>query len=120
MSSKPIWSFAILDIAGPFGWSRLATEDFEKVLSRFRGWETMTWHQIRVEGKKRNHSIPVVACSQTAQKRLAEIQLDDVDDLFSLGVQGEPRVIGILDRRVFKILWWDPDHQVCPSKKKHT
>lgn len=120
MASKPIWSFSILDIDGPFGWSQLASEDLEKVLERFRSWETMSWHQIKVEGKKQNHSISVVQCSRAAQKRLAEIRLDDVDDLFSLTVQGEPRVIGILDRTVFKILWWDPEHQVCPSSLKHT
>ncbi len=120
MGSKPVWSFAVLDLAGPFGWSLLATDDLEQVLARFRAWESMTWHQIRMEGKKRNHSIEVADCSPAAQQRLIEIKLDDVDQLFSLGVQGKPRILGILDRTVFKILWWDPDHQVCPSEKKHT
>jgi hypothetical protein len=118
--SHPTWSFANLDLYGPFGWSLLAAEMLEQLLDRLRAWESMTWHQIKMEGRKRNHSIKVADCSKLAQQRLVEIKLDDVEDLFSLGVQGKPRVVGILDRNVFKFLWWDPEHLVCPSELKHT
>jgi hypothetical protein len=120
MGSRPIWSFAALDLSGPFGWSLLERENFEPLLTRLRAWESMTWSQIAMEGKKRNHSIKVADCSAAAQRRLVEISLEDIDELFSMGVQGRPRVIGILDRNVFKFLWWDPEHLVCPSELKHT
>lgn len=119
--ATPVWSFAALDLDGPFGWRSLVEPDDQvEVLNRLRALEKMTWHEIKMEGKKRNHSIRVADCSKEAQKRLRELELDDVDELFSLGVKGEPRIIGILDRTIFKILWWDPEHQVCPSHKKHT
>lgn len=95
-------------------------DDQVEVLNRLRALEKMTWHQIKMDGKKRNHSIRVSDCSKGAQKRLSELELDDIDELFSMGVNGEARIIGILARTTFMILWWDPKHQVCPSHKKHT
>ncbi|RKZ46349.1 MAG: hypothetical protein DRR00_24365, partial [Candidatus Parabeggiatoa sp. nov. 3] len=53
-------------------------------------------------------------------KRLAEIHQDDIDELFSLRLSGKERLWGILDNHILKILWWDANHDVWPSKKKHT
>jgi hypothetical protein len=55
-----------------------------------------------------------------AQDRLTEISLDDLDELTSLHLTGKGRVWGIIDQGVMNLLWWDPEHQVCPSHKKHT
>lgn len=120
LQRRPRWSFAILDLEGEFGWRKLQPEALAGLVDRLRNLETMTWNEIRMEGKKQNHSIAVEDCSPAAQKRLREIQQDDVADLFSLRLMGQPRVIGILDRDTFKVLWWDPDHLVCPSILKHT
>lgn len=120
MDCEPRWSFAVLDLFGKFGWGLLAKESLEELLGRLRSFETMTWKEILVDGRKQNHSIKVEVCSPEALKRLQVLGLDDVDELVSLRVKGAPRVIGILDRNIFKILWWDPDHQVCPSRLKGT
>ena len=58
-------------------------------------------------------------CSH-AQKRLVEMKLDDVDEVHSLRLSGVHRVWGILTENVLTLLWWDPNHEVCPSLKKHT
>jgi hypothetical protein len=55
--SHPAWSLKHLDIPGAFGWNHLDTESGEKVLTRLRHIESMTWRQILVDGKKRNHFI---------------------------------------------------------------
>ncbi len=77
----------------------------------------MRWHDIERSG---SHFIDVSALTKTARDRLAELGQDDEDELFSIRLTGRERVFGIRDRWIFKILWWDPDHQVCPSYKKHT
>lgn len=46
--------------------------------------------------------------------------MDDVDDLYQLHVTGPKRVWGIRFGPYLKLLWWDPDHQVYPVRKRHT
>lgn len=117
----PVWSFSVLDLDAPIGgWSQLDPRNHvQEVLERFRNWETMTWAEI-LANKKRNHLIDVEKCVAPAQERLRELKLDDLDRLLSLGVNGPGRVWGILDGATFRLLWWDPDHAICPSSLKHT
>jgi len=77
----------------------------------------MRWQEI--EGAD-HHAIGVDRLSKEAQNRLAEIRQDDLDEVFSFHFSGKPRIIGIREMNVIKLLWWDPEHQVCPSIKKHT
>lgn len=102
---------------GPFGWDRLEKKVLNNILQKLKNFESMTWGEI--EGR-RHHSISKDTLSRTAQKRLEEIHMDDVDEVFSLAMGGTERIFGVRERNIFKILWWDPDHQVCPSSKKHT
>jgi hypothetical protein len=80
----------------------------------------MTWQEIRIRDKDKNHAIPVADLTREAQDRLAEIGQDDVDELFSLRLSAKERIFGILDESVMRVLWWDPDHRVCPSPKRRT
>jgi hypothetical protein len=49
-----------------------------------------------------------------------DLKLDDLDTLFSFRVTGATRVFGVVRREYLRVLWYDPDHKVCPSKLKHT
>lgn len=109
-----------MDMEGPFGWGNLSRSIANDVLSKLRDFESMTWGEILVKGSDRNHYVQVAVLSKTAQKRLRDIKQDDVDEVVSLRLTGKSRVIGIPDGLAMQILWWDPNHQVCPSKKKHT
>lgn len=120
-SAHPIWSFSLLDLGAPIGgWIHLRPGQLNDLLARFREWETMTWSEILAQGRYRNHLIDVSKLIPQAQARLTFLQLDDREQLLSLGVNAKARVIGILDRATFRILWWDPEHQICPSHMKHT
>lgn len=66
MDCEPRWSFAVLDLFGKFGWGLLAKESLEELLGRLRSFETMTWKEILVDGRKQNHSIKVEVCSPEA------------------------------------------------------
>jgi hypothetical protein len=89
-----------------------------EVLAKLRGFESMTWREI--DGPTGSHGVDPHHLSRQAQQRLTEIRQDDAAELFSLRITGRRRVWGILDEHVLRILWWDPEHQVCPSPKKHT
>jgi len=49
---------------------------------------------------------------------LAEIHQDDIDELFSLRLSSKECLWGILDNHILKILWWNMNHEVWPSKKE--
>lgn len=102
------------------GWIHLQPGELDDLLACFRRWETMTWREILVDGRYRNHPIDVSRCCTQAQARLRALELDDHEQLMSLAVTATARVIGIQDRQTFLILWWDPHHQICPSALKHT
>lgn len=78
----------------------------------------MTWGEI--EGAN-SHLIQISDCpNPRVQKRLNELRLDDYNELFSLRLSAKERVFGVLFGNVLKLLWYDPEHQVWPSPKKHT
>jgi len=116
--ANPVWSLAILDLDGAFGWQHLRPDQLEALLARLRDLEKLTWNEILVKGKRHNHHIPMGNCSKTARKRLRELKLDDIDDVLSLRINSRARVIGILDGFVARVLWWDPEHKVCPTRAR--
>ena len=117
LQRTPVWRVHQLDIAGPWSCLEGTAKEFEAVLRRLGSFEGMRWYDII---GKDSHSIPVNQLSKAAQDRLCARGLDDLDEIFSLRIDGPGRIIGILDGHCLKILWWDPRHEVCPSKLKHT
>jgi hypothetical protein len=115
---RPVWRFQIVDFEGPFGWLECKPRvKLRDVIQKLGNFESMKWHEI--EGSQ-SHFISVESLSKPAQDRLLEIGQEDIDQVFSLRLMGAERVIGIRDRWILKLLWWDPNHEVCPSKLKHT
>lgn len=111
------WQFSEMDLDGPWRFCRLKSRTWADILSKMKHYETMTWAQVKGD---RDHSIEVVRLCRKAKERLQEIEKDDIDEVFSIHLDGIKRVIGLRDQNVFKLLWWDPNHGVCPSKPKHT
>ncbi|WP_419659698.1 hypothetical protein Dvar_00190 [Desulfosarcina variabilis str. Montpellier] len=115
---QPVWRVSSLDIGGPWCWKGISKEVvWTAIHQKIAEFEEMTWYDIKRNG---SHSIPIYNLCPQAKQRLSEIQLDDIDEIFSLRLTGRQRIFGIKHNEVLKILWWDPDHQVCPSQKKHT
>ena len=63
----------------------------------------------------RDHHVTIEQLVPEARTRLEELELDDIGQLYRLRLRGAQRVWGILEGYIFKILWWDPDHTICPS-----
>lgn len=116
-SKRPVWRLRRLDWGGPFPCNALDAATLEAVVKKLGHFETMTWDEIARGG---SHAIGVGSLCLAARKRLDEIGQADVDDVFSLRLEGKARVFGVRDRWILDLLWWDPDHQVCPYQKKHT
>jgi len=112
------WRFNAADKNGPFAWSKLDNpEEYKRVIERLTDFETMNERDLENGGC---HAISLENLSDEAQKRLRDIQIDDIDELYSFRIRGKPRVFGVHRETYMRVLWYDPDHKVCPAPKKHT
>ena len=120
LDNYPVWRFGEIDLEGPFGW--LNIESIKKtgeIIEKLKEFESMTWKEI-TNIRKNNHFVEIENFSNLAKNRLREIERDDCDEFFSLRLTGLNRIWGRIEFGIFYILWWDPNHEVCPSHKKHT
>lgn len=113
------WSFAEVDLDGsPFPLHAITQARLPAVLRSLRDHEQATLDQRRRRG---SHEVALAILSPEAQRRLRELNKEDVDTLVSVRIGARPRIWCIpRPPDVLALLWWDPQHQVCPSKKKHT
>jgi len=120
LSEHPKWQIGRFDSEGPWGTANLDEQTLlEIVFKKLKSYESMTWGEIDSDRKK-NHSVEVGALTKNARDRLIVLKLDDLDELFRFRLGGTERVWGIRTEDVFRILWWDPNHEICPSPKRHT
>jgi hypothetical protein len=104
----------------PFGWQAIGREKLADVRAKLAAFESMTWNEILIDRKKQNHSIEIWQLCKEAQDRLSELGLADVERIISLRLSGLERIWGLRQGVAMLVLWWDPDHQICPSILKHT
>jgi hypothetical protein len=113
------WTLDSVDRDGPYSILKCNVEHLLFILvSKLQSFGTMSWAEV--EGKTGSHFVSVEAFSSNAQNRLSALNQEDIDSLFSLRITGKERLWGIRDRAMLKLIWWDPEHEVCPSTKKHT
>ena len=117
---NPAWRVSLLQWVAPYGCHILDLETSIFIQTKLKEFEAMTWNEILVRDKWKNHTIKVGEIALQARNRLIEIGQDDIDELVSLRLTGTARIWGIRDQNILKLLWWDPDHQVYQSHKKHT
>ena len=94
---------------------RSGREWWSNIFPKLRDFESMTWAEIlRASGGRssgnNNHPVKTALLSQSAKSRLADLQQDDAEELFSLRLSGTERIYGIRDRRALKLLWYDRYH----------
>lgn len=82
--------------------------------------ESKRWSDIEKEthgkkGKSKNHWVDVKDIIKPAQVRLSELNMDDHEQIYSLRLTGTQRIWGIRQQNYFRLLWFDFDHDICPS-----
>lgn len=112
---RPAWRFSHCDGDGPWPWNwDSVLVHFDKLVQL----EGRTWPDITGKGAIGAKRIPLANLCKAAQRRLEQVLVDDTDALWELGLGGKPRLWGLRVGSCFHFLWWDPEHEVCPSAKK--
>jgi len=121
-ASHPSWRLSLLDLdhAGNWSWNVTAA-DLQQITAFLTEMERLTWTEIRAQitsskkaSHRKHHPIPVEALCTEAQRRLQDLRLDDVDEMFRFRLGNLPRLWGVLQDGVFHAVWWDPRHKVYP------
>jgi hypothetical protein len=95
----------------------MAEANLHQILDKLKSFENSTWPEIERHG---SHTVGVHKIIREAQRRLYDLKLDDTDELYSLRLTGTERLWGLRQNDVFSLLWWDPNHEICPSELRHT
>ena len=115
------WTLEGADLTGSWasgasrGWT---TDQWEiTVAPKLAEWGQLTWAEIdslsTSNGHKMHHAMPIEVLSDDARERLQELK-NTSEMLFRFRLGNRPRLWG---RRVvaeFRILWFDPEHEVYP------
>lgn len=123
LSCRPLWRFERADQG--FDWDLFSANNLGSIIKKLIDFEHMTWSEVlkqtHDDGRSSNHFISPNKMIKKAQNRLFELKLDQhFDSIFSLRLNSTERLFGILEDGIFNILWYDNNHQICPSPKKHT
>ena len=89
---------------------------FFDIAKKLKWYESMDWKDTFA----RDHAVNVSSIIPEAQRRLTELKLDDVDQLWRFRLDGATRLWGLRIGSCFFALWWDPEHKICPSCLRHT
>lgn len=113
------WRVGDLDWEGRWGWANVTADViFGAIIPKLHNYESMTWAEL--DGFSGSHFVDLEKLCDHAQARLRDLQKDEQAGLFSVRVTGIMRVWGVRDGAILRVLWWDPEHTVCPSLKRGT
>lgn len=113
--------FTHVDVNGPWCLTTIKQAHFANLLDRLKSFETMQCTEIFSPGSEVGKVYPVAELpNPKAGRRLEVLELDDQTEIARLRITGERRLYGFLKDPDFWALWWDPEHEIWPSVKKHT
>lgn len=113
---RPAWRIGSIEMRDPFGWHEIDTNTLHEIRERLKSFETMNIVDF-FGPKKPSHAVELRLLCKDARDRLTELRLDGLETLASLRLAGRKRIWAIPEHNVFILLWWDPNHLVCPCLK---
>lgn len=118
-TDKVIFSFVQFD--GQIEWCKDAPSQHSvwEILDRVKNIERLGWTQLAAN-QDHHHPIPFTDLIKEAHDKAKKLRIDDYEEIWSFRFTGTQRLWGVKDNNHFLVIWWDPDHQICPASKKHT
>lgn len=86
------WRLNLADMDGDWGWSNISVDKlFKLVIAKLHEFESMKWADV--EGPSGSHFVAKDDLCDPAQDRLVHLKQQDIDQLFSLRIACNSRVI---------------------------
>ena len=119
-SCKQIWLFDSIDNDGHFRFSPSREDmDCKGILDKVIQYSKRTWADIKSEkhdgNKSKHHFLNFNGLSDLAVERIRKLQLEErIDQVFSMRMSNELRIIGLRENQFFIVMWFDPKHEFYP------
>jgi hypothetical protein len=113
------WRFKHFDHDGPWSFAGMSGKDIRDLMECLAKFETMTVAEAFRGYPGKEYDIEAIPTAE-ARKRLDAIGLADMTKISVFRLGGEQRLYGFRCGTVFHVVWWDPEHVIWPSPKKHT
>lgn len=96
-----------------WGWGQVTIcEFFRKILPRLQEYESMTWNEIT----RRNscHYWDINNMPAKARNKLKR-KYPQHDTFHQIDMEQPCRLLGWRDRQTLFLIWYDPNHTICPQ-----
>jgi hypothetical protein len=114
------WRFEHMDHDGPWGFNGLGDAGWRSLMTCLASFESMTMHEaFAMGGPGKDYDIDLIPTAR-ARERLEVLGFGDQTKISRFQLAGKPRLYGFRVGHVFHAVFWDPEHQIWPSQKKHT
>jgi hypothetical protein len=116
------FTFTDADLDGPWSLSDLAPEHIPDFFRFLRDIEGQTVNELAgPNGRQlyKEYDNFGECPNPAAPKRLAELY-DSSDNICRFRLSGERRLYGLRFGHLIALLWWDPSHDIWPSRIKNT
>lgn len=120
MARNVVWRFHGLDQDGRWSMANLGSARLLEVLLKLGSFEQQTIRELFYDGEEPGKHYNVENLPKESHDRLTELGREDETIIARLRLTGQQRLYGFLREHVFHVLWWDPQHEVYPSNKRHT
>lgn len=113
----PDFKTDMMESRGKWSFDRLSFKHLQTILNKLFEFQKLTWAELKNHGC---HLVEVCSLCKEAQCKLYNSNSYEPENLYSFRLSSTQRLWGIKDKNIIWLLWWDPNHEVCFSKKKHT
>jgi hypothetical protein len=117
LTLKAAWRVKNIQLVDPYGWQQLTLKDICYIREKLSAFESMTWGDIFVKDKKRNHSIPVNEFRCEQARRWMKRNMKEQLELWTIRLSGAERIWGIFSEGAYQIVFWDPNHLIFPTQQ---
>ncbi len=114
------WKFnrMVFDQNRKWNWCIPSKDNIIFALKKLSDIESNTFFEL-IQSPK-HHSYQISDLPEKSRNEFDKLRIYGHENIFSLRINGEPRVYCLYNKNEFSLLWLDLKHEVYPSHKKHT
>lgn len=105
------------DLGGPWCLTKISQPDHALLLDKIKSIETMTVHEVFNGNPGKDYEIDQLPNADAARRLEDDLPYSDQDQISRLQIAGKQRLYGFRQGNNFHVLWWDPEHEIWPSKR---